>query len=127
MAQCILAIDDDAAILELYKLLLPGEGYEVLVSLRPLEDMQEIERLAPSLAIIDLRFGGQPHGLSFIEKLRTHPPTMDLPIILTTAALAEVKVHEKRLQQVAITILPKPFDIDELLALIQKSVYPSQE
>lgn len=126
MAQRILAIDDDQAILDMYTMLLQGEGYEIFIYQALIEDLQEIERLAPSLMILDLKFGKHLRGLPFIEKLRAYPPTKDLPIILTTAALAEVKPHEEKLQQEGITIFHKPFDIDELLAIIRKKSGPLQ-
>lgn len=120
MMQHILAIDDDEAILEVYTALLQYEGYHVTVSRAPIEDLQEIARLAPSLLILDLKFGAHLQALPFIEKLRAYPPTKDLPIILTTAAAAEIKTYEAKLQQEGITIIFKPFDIDELIALIRK-------
>jgi DNA-binding response OmpR family regulator len=119
MAKRILAIEDDGLILELYRVLLQDAGYQVHSSKTVIEDMREIERLLPSLVILDLRIGGNLRSLDFIHKMRAYGPTLPIPIIVCTAAIQEVKKQEEVLLQENIPIIYKPFDVDELLTTIQ--------
>lgn len=122
MAQRIIVIDDDDAILDFYTLLLEGEGYEVHVSKVFFENVQEIERLAPSLIILDMMQGHHIQGLSLLKKLQAYPPTQTIPIIVSTAAVREILQYEESFQQAGIPIIYKPFDIDELLRVVKQQL-----
>ena len=127
MAKRILAIEDDGLILQLYKALLQDAGYQVHSSKIIIEDMREIERLLPSLVILDLKIGGNLRSLDFIHKMREYGPTLHIPIIVCTAAIQEVKEQEKTLQQENMPIIHKPFDVDELLTTIQTKLSISEK
>lgn len=121
MARRILAIDDDASILDMYTLLFQGEGYEVQTSKAFFEDVHEIERLAPSLIILDLKASHQFQGPSLLDKIQAYLPTKHIPIIVSTAStLQEIQEQAAYLQQKNIQLLYKPFDIEELLQKIEK-------
>ena len=49
-----------------------------------------------------------------------YPPTKDIPVILCTAALSEMREQEETLRQKKIPVLYKPFDMDELLKLVHQ-------
>ena len=91
MAARVLVINDDQAILELYSLLLEGEGYEVHLSKIVMEDVHQIEELSPDCIILDLKLGFGRNGLTLLQQLRMYRPTADIPIILCTAAVKMVR------------------------------------
>ena len=126
MATRVLVINDDESILELFKLILEGEGFEVLVSEEAVENIADVEHMQPDLVILDLKMGMQQEGWTMMQKIRMYPPTQHIPMVLCTAALNEVREQEGVLQDKGIPVVYKPFSIDELLHAIQV-VLPSSE
>lgn len=57
MATRILVINDTQEILDLFRILLEGEGYEVVLSGFPFQQISEIEQISPDLIILDIIFG----------------------------------------------------------------------
>jgi DNA-binding response OmpR family regulator len=124
MASPILVINDDQSILDLFGLLLKAEGYEVILSMRTYEDVSDIEQLRPALIILDFKIGHHNAGWLLLQKLRMYHPTKDIPLIICTAALMEVHEQEETLRQKGIPVIYKPFDIDELLLVVQQFLPP---
>jgi CheY-like chemotaxis protein len=121
MKSHILIIDDDQSILEMMRLVLEEEGnYRVTTAESTFEEVADIERLQPDLILLDFLLQGRQTGWNFLQKLRLHRPTKDIPIVLCTAALADVKEQEPILIQKGIPILYKPFDVDELLHIVDQ-------
>ena len=127
MAAPILVINDDHAILELFRLLLEEEGYQVNLSLIAFEDVREVEKLAPSLIILDLKVGRDNQGMLLLQQLRMYRPTMAIPIILCTAAMQMIREQEETLRLKGIPVVYKPFDVDELLAVVRQALVPLKE
>ncbi len=120
MVSSILVINDDQSILELFHLILEGEGYKVSSSLVIYEDVKAVEQLNPDLIILDVRIGYHAGGLLLLQKLKMYPPTKDIPVIICTAALNEMREQEETFRQKGIPVLYKPFDMDDLLKLVQQ-------
>ena len=117
----ILIIDDDPAILEMMRMVLEQEGdYRVTTNEMVYENIADIERLQPDLILLDLLMQGREGGWTLLQKLKLHRPTKDIPIVLCTAALADVKEQEAIFTQKSIPILYKPFDVDELLHVVEQ-------
>src|SRR5258708_409470 len=127
MASPILVINDDHAILELFRLMLEAEGYEVHLSLITFEDVREVEKLAPSLIILDLKLGKDNQGMLLLQQLRMYRPTMLIPIILCTAAVKIIQEQEETLRRKGIPVVYKPFDVDELLTVVRQVLAPLKE
>ncbi|HLW03830.1 MAG TPA: response regulator [Ktedonobacterales bacterium] len=115
MATRIMVINDTQEILELFDELLSGEGYEVVLYSQAIQDMSEIERIKPDLIIVDYIMGGEKSGWQMVQKLRMRRATAKIPLIICTAAIREVREIEGFLRMKGIGLVPKPFDIDDLL------------
>ncbi len=120
MASLIMVINDDQSILELFRFILESEEYNVTSSLIVYEDVKDVEKLQPDLIILDVRLGYHAEGLLFLQKLKMYPPTKDIPVILCTAALSEMREQEETFRKKGIPVLYKPFDVDELLKLVHQ-------
>jgi DNA-binding response OmpR family regulator len=125
MTSRILVINDEQPILELFQLMLEQEGYDVHLSLIAFEDVREVERIAPALIILDLKVGKDTAGLLLLQQLRMYRPTMRIPIILCTAGLRMMQEQEEILRAKGIPIVYKPFDVDEMLAVVAHMLAPS--
>ncbi len=121
--QHILVIDDDPSILELMRLILEGEGnYRVTTTEIVFETVIEIEHLQPDLILLDFLMQGRQTGWTLLQKLKLHRPTKDIPVVICTAALPDVKEQESIFTQKGIPILYKPFDVDELLHVVSQTL-----
>ena len=85
-----------------------------------------IERLAndkPDALITDVRMPGLS-GLELLDQIQQHAP--DLPVIVITAH-SDLDSAVAAYQRGAFEYLPKPFDVDEALALVERAVKTRQQ
>ena len=106
----IVAVNDDQAILDLYRRALEGEGYTVSTHIMAFENVHEIAELKPDLIILDFATGKQVVGTLLLEQLKMYRPTKDIPVFLCTAALKEMREQEDVLLKKGIPILYKKLD-----------------
>ncbi len=114
-------LEDDVAIQEMLLLVLQDEGYEVTSYGNAAECLQALTSSANGasidLLITDLRLAGNESGLEVIQQIRLRPFLNSLPIILTTAATLS---NEDMLQDLHVSLLEKPFSLDDMAELIQQ-------
>jgi len=119
MSKRILVVNDTQEILDAFRELLEEEGYEVVLYSYAIMDMHEIEGIHPDLIILDYIFGGEKSGWQMLQKLKMRRSTETIPVIVCTAATAQVREIEGYLQAQGVTLVGKPFDIDTLLAAVR--------
>jgi CheY-like chemotaxis protein len=74
----------------------------------------------PDLIIQDIRIGGEEKGWTILNLLTLDPNTRPIPIIVCSAAIQSLHEHQEWLNRYGIKALPKPFDLDVLLATIEQ-------
>lgn len=117
----IMVVEDDESVAELVKTVLEGEKFEV-VTAPSAEAAKELIKIKPAdLAIVDIILPGQG-GMDLILELHTLCP--NLAIVLTSGKIDMSKATFKVLahQFGVVSILPKPFTIDELLATVRDAL-----
>lgn len=82
-----------------------------------------LEREAPDVLVSDIRMPGID-GLDLLNQVHSKYP--DLPVIIMTAH-SDLDAAVNAYQKGAFEYLPKPFDIDETLTLVEKAVAHSHE
>src|SRR6266567_6838221 len=112
----VLVIDDDENIIELIKLGLKYEGFQVESTSSGLDGLAASQRLNPDLIILDLMLP-EIDGLEVARRLRENPTTRDIPILMLTAK-DEVRDRVAGLKTGADDYLTKPFSFEELVARI---------
>ncbi len=122
MATRIMVINDTQEILDLFRQILEPEGYEVILYSFAPNELQEIERHQPDLIILDLLFGAERLGWQLLQKLRMRQSTQTIPVIVCTAAIQQVREIEGYLHGQGIEIVPKPFDLEALLAAVERAL-----
>ena len=75
------------------------------------------------LLIVDWRLAGSVPGTEVIRTLRSQPSFDGLPIILTTAATFH---NTNELHDLHVSLLEKPFAVDEIINLIKKLIQARQ-
>ena len=112
-----LVIDDEESIVDLIKLGLKYEGFEVVAASDGDEGIAAAQRTNPVFIILD-RMLPDMDGLEVCRRLRSHPTTVDIPILLLTAK-DEVGSRVEGLNTGADDYLTKPFSFEELVARIR--------
>ncbi|GAC1385704.1 MAG: response regulator [Ktedonobacteraceae bacterium] len=117
----ILVVNDTQEILELFRMILgEEEGYDVVLSGFPIQQVKEIELIKPDLIILDLVLGDEKTGMQMLQMLKMQRSTADIPVLVCTAALQIVREQEGYLVSQGVHVVFKPFDIDDLLTNIKQ-------
>ena len=113
----VLVIDDEESIIDLIKLGLKYEGFEVVAASDGDEGIAAAQRTNPIFIILDWMLPDMD-GLEVCRRLRSNPTTHDIPILLLTAK-DEVGSRVEGLNTGADDYLTKPFSFEELVARIR--------
>ncbi|HZR41862.1 MAG TPA: response regulator [Ktedonobacteraceae bacterium] len=120
-------LEDDVAIQEMLLLVLQDEGYAVVTyadaenCLEALGVRSQGEVPIPvDLMIVDWRLNGSVSGTEVIRQIRSVPRLDTLPIILTTAATF---TDTDELRNLQVTLLEKPFALDDITTLIREMTH----
>ena len=117
MRPTILVVDDEPAIRVALERLLGGKGYEVQCAGSGEAAIEALGRHAVDLVITDLTL--QPlSGMDVLKWTRAHT---GVPVILITAYGSE-RAAVEAMKLGAVDYLPKPFDNDELLLLVERAL-----
>ncbi|HKG06418.1 MAG TPA: response regulator [Pedobacter sp.] len=119
MAKRILVIDDDEDILNIFNIVFGEAGYEVIIS-QTGTDTAHIKLLHPDLILLDVRITGSPKsGPEICKEIKKEFELITIPVLLVSAEPDIVKLAGAC---GANGYLPKPFDIDKLLAKVEEFV-----
>jgi type II secretory ATPase GspE/PulE/Tfp pilus assembly ATPase PilB-like protein/CheY-like chemotaxis protein len=113
----VLLVEDEDQLRRVMKDLLQREGYRVAEARDGIQAMDEVDRFAPDVIILDLNLPGID-GYSVLAQLRSRPATRDIPVMVLTAKGDEdneVRVFELG----ADDFVTKPFRARSLTARIE--------
>jgi hypothetical protein len=113
----ILVIEDDPATAELITEVLRSAGYQPMLATEGGEALRLIRERHPDAITLDLSLPGLD-GRSFLLSLRSDEQTKRTPVIVVSANSDTLNAFERR--SVA-RVLPKPFDVDDLVAAVRAS------
>jgi CheY-like chemotaxis protein len=115
----ILVINDDRPFLDLMEELLEDtEGYAVETRKEWEGAYEFVKEHRPDLVILDIRIGGEERGWQILQMLTLDPATLPIPVIVCSAAIDDLQEHQPLLDKYGVRVLPKPFDLDDLLAIV---------
>ncbi|MBI5041487.1 MAG: nitrogen regulation protein NR(I) [Gammaproteobacteria bacterium] len=114
----IWVIDDDRSIRWVLEKALKQADMEVSSFSGATGVLDALERARPDALITDIRMPGI-NGLELLSDIHTRYP--DLPVIIMTAH-SDLDSAVAAYQGGAFEYLPKPFDVDEAVALVQRAV-----
>lgn len=110
----VLVVDDERQIVSLLKDLLEDEGYAVRLAYDGAAALDEINAAKPDLVLSDVMMP-RLDGLALYDEIRRR--VADLPVILMSAAV--------RPKAIDAAFVPKPFDIDHLLDVVDAQLRKS--
>ena len=118
MKKKILVAEDDKAIIEVVKIILENEGYDVLMADQSEIIHQTIAAHNPDMILLDIWLFGEDGG-QIAKTIKSKPPTKDIPLVLMSANNETEKITK---EVGADDFLLKPFNIDDLLYIVRKYV-----
>ncbi|WP_163647852.1 nitrogen regulation protein NR(I) [Modicisalibacter sp. 'Wilcox'] len=119
----IVIVDDDRAIRWVLERALAQPDLDVTSFDRADTALESLLRQPPDVLLTDIRMPGLD-GLDLMARLREAHP--DLPVIVMTAH-SDLDSAVASYQGGAFEYLPKPFDVDEALALVRRAVAHARE
>ncbi len=121
----IFVINHDPAFLEVIRLLLQDDHYNVTTTNYAPRTWDQIAALQPSLLFIDLSPRSQI-GWELLERVRDAAATAGIPIIVSsTDSLILERVKRDLARYGVNAVIDKPFDIDSLLDTIHTVIGPA--
>jgi len=114
----ILIIDDEPQHIELVKLRLKAQGFEVESSLTAAGGAAAVAKRAPDLILLDLILPDLKPAEA-INVIRSVQGAERIPIIAFTA-LDSFEIHRRKLGPELAGLVPKPYEAPKLLAEIRK-------
>jgi type II secretory ATPase GspE/PulE/Tfp pilus assembly ATPase PilB-like protein/CheY-like chemotaxis protein len=82
--KCVLLVEDEDQLRRVMKDLLEREGYIVAEARDGVQALDQVDRFAPDVVILDLNLPGLD-GYDVLSQLRSRPATRDLPVMVLTA------------------------------------------
>ena len=115
----VLIVEDDLAIRRLVRMVLLREGYQVEVASDGIEAVLKMGLVDYDVIILDLMMPNLD-GFSFMSTMSEHNPELLKRVIVTSAA--SPGVIKERMKGTPFLVMPKPFDIKELIAHVRACV-----
>jgi CheY-like chemotaxis protein len=110
----ILVVDDDVYLCEIMSDVLQAEGHKTRTASNGLEALERIREKRPDLILLDLMMPVMS-GWELAATLRANSDWNDIPIVIITA---DYHVERKREETGARAVITKPFDIDQLVQVV---------
>ncbi len=118
----MLIVDDEFSLVETLAEILEWEGYQVSTAADGAQALARAEEEAPTLVLLD-HMMPVLNGLDTMERIRATSWGAVLPVIFMTAA--PVKISDE--QSDGVTVLRKPFEIEQLLQMVRTAIGPGQK
>ena len=119
----ILVVEDDPAIRRLVTMVLKRQGYQVEVACDGLEAVLKLGLSDYDVIVLDLMM---PHldGFTFLNVFAENEPERLRKVIVTSAA--SPAIIKERMNVEPFQLLPKPFDISELITQVRACIDAQQ-
>lgn len=123
MNENVWVVDDDRSIRWVLDRALSQAGIPITAFNTADQAMHHLHDESPMAIITDVRMPGMS-GLDFLKEVKNVHP--NVPIIIMTAH-SDLQSAVASFEQGAFEYLPKPFDVDEAVAVVQRAIAHSQE
>ena len=119
----ILVIDDKSELLHLMRRVLEDEEYQVAILQDGRDAFAQVKAQLPDLLILDLKLG-DVSGQDVLKELKQDPVTAEIPVIVYTAAVLEAEevsglIHNEPARYQNVRVVQKPFELEDLLVLVE--------
>ena len=123
----VLVIDGAEQVGELMRDVLEEEGYRVSVVAQPPADLVATTQDGVDLVVLDPGLGGEDPGGWFRQSIERHDEDTGIPLVICTANSRILRDLADDLADRDIDVVPKPFEINALLQVVDEHLGPSSE
>lgn len=116
-ATSVLVVDDEPQVVWMLQLSLEAEGYRTFTARDGAAALAEIEAHHPALMLLDVMMPVMD-GWTVLERLQALPESRR-PRVVVVSARASLRDRAKATELGADAFVPKPFNVDELLEVLQ--------
>jgi two-component system, OmpR family, alkaline phosphatase synthesis response regulator PhoP len=113
----VLVVDDEPQVVWVLQFSLEAEGYSTVAATDGNEALERIGEHHPKVMLLDIMMP-EMDGWAVLEKLVAIPPEQR-PKVVVVSALSSLKDRAKAAELGADAFVPKPFNVDELLEVLQ--------
>jgi len=124
MTQLVLVVEDDATMQRMALKVLRSRGFTCELARNGREAVEMARRLQPGLILMDLSLP-EMNGWEATKALKADPLTAPTPVVAITAH-AMVGDRETALAAGCAECLTKPYELDDLIALVGRYVNPAE-
>jgi len=126
-AKLIMVINDTQEVLELFELILTGEGFRVSLHSYQVRDLKKVKEVNPDLLIVDQFYGEEALGWELVQKMKMDRDTAHIPIVVCSTEIRLLKELEGHLKAKNIGVILKPFDIDDLIFAVNQALADAEQ
>ena len=112
----VLVIDDDEKICWAFKQFLTDEGHRPIIANNAEEGLRKIQSETPDIILLDVRLPGM-NGLEALKQIKVLQPEA---IVIVMTAYDSVEMTIQAMQLHAFDFIPKPIDLDQVKAIIDR-------
>jgi CheY-like chemotaxis protein len=113
----VLVVDDEPQVVWVLQFSLEAEGYTTFAARDGVQAMSAIAEHHPQLMLLDIMMPTMD-GWSVLEELM-RLPREERPRVVVVSAMSNLRERAKAAEMGADAFIPKPFDVDDLLAVLQ--------
>lgn len=126
MTKRILLCDDELHILRAAEFKFSRAGYQVICASNGEEAWSIIDRDPPDVLVTDCQMP-LLNGLDLARRIKDHPATCNLPVIMLSAKGFELSAEQLREEYGIVKLLCKPFSPRELFGLVESILEGTEE
>jgi two-component system response regulator VicR len=119
MANKIMVVDDEPDVVDLVKLVLESDGFEVVTAYSGKEALEKIGQEMPDLVLLDIMMPLMD-GWEVYSRIKANPKTKDVPVAMLTAKSQSIDkmigLHVVKVDD----YITKPFGRSELLERVKR-------
>ena len=113
----VLVVDDEPQVVWVLQFSLEAEGYTTFAARDGVQAMSAIAEHHPQLMLLDIMMPTMD-GWSVLEEMM-QLPREERPRVVVVSAMANLRDRAKAAEMGADAFMPKPFNVDDLLAVLQ--------
>ena len=113
----VLVIDDDEKICWAFEQFLTDEGHQSIIANNAEEGLRKIQSETPDIVLLDVRLPGM-NGLEALQQIKTLQPDA---VVIVMTAYDNVETTIQAMQLHAFDFIPKPIDLDQVKAIIDRA------
>lgn len=117
----VAVVDDDPTLADLIGDVLDLGGFDTLIIDDPNDALANIRSAEPTVVLLDVRIERRRLGWQILEQLGSDPETGAIPVVVCTADEGFLREHADELATRGVPCLPKPFEIDDLIAVVSRA------